>query len=332
MDSYDDTLKIDHSATDEKSTEFQFSKIDVYSLRISQYERTGTMYQGSVGYVNRTSTSSLTLNVDVKISNGPWTRAAYLTWNGRSWNGSAAMQGASTSGSVVYFPDNVTDYRTSFTTTNGAVEYDVRPTVKLKASAKNISRAKSLFANSDAPDTIVQNEVWMEAFDRNKRLLATNDYGAQDKIQGASMAAQMTKTVSAVSDSDKQRTALKYSAKVNLQTNIDELDMYKQVLAMSNNMSAETGGTFYDLLPVGVKADLETLSVSSGDSISSKRIIPNYRGSNRDMMIVNVKHAPSYKMTSTLGRRGYSDTVMLNFMAYYSFDSAKNVANRMTSA
>lgn len=331
MDSYDDTIKIDHAAADEKSTEFSFSKIDVYSLRISQYERTGTMYEGKVGYINRTSSSSLTLNVDVRVSDGPWTRAAYLTWDGRKWSGTASMDGVSTSGSVVCFPDNVTDYKTSFSTTNGAVEYDVRPTVKVKASAKNIQRAQTLFANSDAPDTIVQNEVWMEAFDRNKVLLATNDYGAQDKIQGASMAARLTKTATAVNEPSKQRVALNYSAKVNLQTNIEELDMYKQILSMQNNMSYETGGTFYDLLPTGIKADLGTLSVSSGDSIVYRQLVPNWRGSNRDMLIVKVEHNPSYKMTSTLGRRGYSDTVSLNFMAYCSFDSIKSIGTRMTN-
>lgn len=99
-------------------------------------------------------------------------------------------------------------------------------------------------------------------------------------------------------------------------------------------ITEQKNGTFYDLLPIGVYADLDTISVkgykTNVDIPSTSSIISNWRGTGRDMLIIRAtvgdENTNRYNITS----QTYSG-MQLTFTAYYDWDSISDYGNSLTN-
>jgi pilin isopeptide linkage protein/uncharacterized repeat protein (TIGR02543 family) len=88
----------------------------------------------------------------------------------------------------------------------------------------------------------------------------------------------------------------------------------------NGDITAETSGTWYDLLPKGASVDLSSVRLRSGDSIQDVRVIDNYKGSGRQLLVVKASLTPNattYKDPS--GTQFYEDRLTLSFDATYDF-------------
>ena len=99
-------------------------------------------------------------------------------------------------------------------------------------------------------------------------------------------------------------------------------------------ITEQKNGTFYDLLPLGVYADLETITVkgykNNIDIPSTASILTNWRGTGRDMLVIKASVADGgdnrYSTTST----AYSG-MQVAFTSYYDWDSISDYGNYLTN-
>lgn len=99
-------------------------------------------------------------------------------------------------------------------------------------------------------------------------------------------------------------------------------------------ITEQLDGTFYDLLPIGVYADLDSISVKGYNTNveipSTSSVINNWRGTGRDMLIINAKvpegNTNRYS-TSSVTNSG----MQLNFNAYYDWDSISDYGTSLTN-
>ena len=98
-------------------------------------------------------------------------------------------------------------------------------------------------------------------------------------------------------------------------------DSYKQAVN-AGAIQAETEGTFYDLLPLGVQVLTDTVKLRDDDTITSVQTIEDYKGSGRTMLVVKAKLTPqpTYNSYNTAaGLVGYCDKITLSFDAKYAW-------------
>ena len=99
-------------------------------------------------------------------------------------------------------------------------------------------------------------------------------------------------------------------------------------------ITEQKNGTFYDLLPIGVYANLDTISVkgykTGVDIPATSSIINNWRGTGRDMLIVKAKVAADQTNRYNSSTETYSG-MQLSFTAYYDWDSISDYGNSLTN-
>ena len=136
-------------------------------------------------------------------------------------------------------------------------------------------------------------------------------------------------------ENDQVKRQLKLHSKVTMtqQTNILEQAEYWDARAEGLIPSTETG-TWYDLLPLGVLPDVNSVKLSSGDKIIDVYTVENYKESGRVLLVVKADVAPHvsytnswdpnpYKSDITYPKEGYKDVHTLEFDAYYAWDEAR---------
>ena len=114
---------------------------------------------------------------------------------------------------------------------------------------------------------------------------------------------------------------LHFNAEIAEQSSVTDKVTWQTALD-NGDITAETSGTWYDLLPQGASVDLSSVKLRSGDSIQDVRVIDNYKGSGRQLLVVKAALTPvatTYKDPS--GVQFYEDKLTLSFDATYAFAS-----------
>ena len=314
--------------------EFKSVRVDKPSMLLyKKFSQTGPGYTGSsltsqtiqggtYGYTNDADPASIpVLYVYGKAEGGDWVRCATLDWSSGSLKASAE-NGATVSGSTVGFPAGTVDYKIELSTMRDGIFLWAYPTMTLKATDAVKSQVEALYANTDQPTTKTSNTVMLEATGENGGTFASLPSTGRDKLDGASLAVTQDKKARYESDPGEACVNIHYTTTVSEQSNLTDLDSYSKAVA-AGVIQAETEGTFYDLLPMGVQVLTDSVSLRSDDAITSVQAIEDYKGSGRTMLIVKAKLTPrpSFEGRGVGNLTGYCDKITLSFDAKYAWTS-----------
>lgn len=350
-----------NSTTPLTSENFEFSSMKVdkpvmYDYRLFDADGRGwtenaegsiaetTVPAGSYGYKATDDMSNQPLIVIEGSVNGSsaYTKFGEIQWKADGTVYTKGFNGASWSGTTLTFPANVTDTRQTAETCGHGIVYMVHPTVKIKANAATIAQARSLFDNSDSPSTYVRNEAKAHALVRQYHYegqvlvegwRSTDDVvqGGDDTLRGAasgvSLSAETTVREPSTSGNPTKDYLFNYIVQLNNQSNITDLGAYNEAVEQGY-ISQEMSGSWFCLLPPGVhyyKASY--VGKRSGDRIVNQTVVENWRGSGRDMLIVDMSQtpAPRYYMATDylMGKSGYADRPYISFLASMSVEDVE---------
>ena len=110
-----------------------------------------------------------------------------------------------------------------------------------------------------------------------------------------------------------------YSAGVKLQSFIPSQTTYEEELRLGT-IPYITKGIWYDLLPQAAKVDASTITVRAGDAVTRTYQVPNYNGSGRTLLVVEVDLAPQpteYKRSEDSLLSYFEDTPTIEFDVRY---------------
>ena len=316
--------------------DFEFKSVRVNKpsmLLYKKFSQTGPGYTGSsltsqtiqggtYGYADDADPSSIpVLYVYGKAEGGDWVRCATLDWSSGSLKASAE-NGATVSGTTVGFPAGTVDYKIELSTMRDGIFLWAYPTMTLKATDAVKSQVEALYANTDQPTTKTSNTVTLEATGENGSTFASFSATGRDKLDGASLAVMQDKEARYESDPGEACVNIHYTTTVYEQSNLTDSDSYNQAVA-AGVIQAETEGTFYDLLPMGVQVLTDSVRLRSDDTITSVQAIEDYKGSGRTMLIVKAKLTPqpSFEGRGVGSLTGYCDKITLSFDAKYAWTS-----------
>ena len=314
--------------------EFKSVRVDKPSMLLyKKFSQTGPGYTGSsltsqtiqggtYGYADDADPSSIpVLYVYGKAEGGDWVRCATLDWSSGSLKASAEND-ATVSGSTVGFPAGTVDYKIELSTMRDGIFLWAYPTMTLKATDAVKSQVEALYANTDQPTTKTSNTVKLEATGENGSTFASFPATGRDKLDGASLAVMQDKEARYESDPGEACVNIHYTTTVYEQSNLTDSNSYSQAVA-AGVIQAETEGTFYDLLPMGVQVLTDSVRLRSDDTITSVQAIEDYKGSGRTMLIVKAKLTPqpSFEGRGVGSLTGYCDKITLSFDAKYAWTS-----------
>ena len=332
----DDETHFNFNKEELTASGFEFKSVSVDKpsmLLYKKFSQTGNGYTGdktysqtiqggTYGYVRDDDPANIpVLYVYSKTEGGNWVRSATLDWTSGTLKASAE-NGASVSDSTVAFPAGTVDYKIELSTMRDGIFLSAKPTMTLKATDAVKSQVEELYANSDQPSTKASNKVTLEAESEDGAAFANMSSVGSDKLDGASLAVTQEKKATYESYPGEASVNIHYATTVSEQSNLTDLDSYNQAVA-SGVLQAETEGTFYDLLPMGVQVLTDTVALRSDDTITSVQTIEDYKGSGRTMLVVKAKLTPkpTFERYGAASLSGYCDKITLSFDAKYAWTS-----------
>ena len=331
----DDETHFNFNNEDLTADDFEFKSVRVKKPSMLVYKKfaqsgpgyTGnalysqTIQGGNYGYADDPDPANIpVLYVYGKEEGGNWVRFASLDWTSGSLK-SSAENGASVSSDTVVFPAGTVDYKIELSTKCDGIFLSAYPTMTLKATDAVKSQVEQLYANSDRPTTKTSNKVTLEVTNEDGSSFANMSAIGRDKLDGASLAVAQVKNAKYESDPGEACVNIHYTTTVSEQSNLTDPDSYKQAVE-AGVIQAETEGTFYDLLPLGVQVLTDTVRLRADDTITSVQTIEDYKGSGRTMLVVKAKLTPQlyYEgVNPVAGLIGYCDKITLSFDAKYAW-------------
>lgn len=266
--------------------------------------------------------------------------------------------GATVSGTTVTFPDHVFKVKTVMTlpavidqasidSRIDGVRMEYRIGVRLNGKSELIrERLEAIFEKNDYGMCSLENFAVLNTFDADDQLLGSLMKNSKAWLHGRNhrVAVRQEKSFR-VTENDLIKRELKVHSTVTMtqQSNILENTEYWEARRDGLIPSTESG-TWYDLLPLGILPDVDSVRLTNGDRITDAYTIPNYKDSGRVMLVVKADVEPHVSYTSksssnpyyndiTYPKEGYKDVHTLEFDAYYAWDEArlyglgKNVRN-----
>ena len=233
---------------------------------------------------------------------------------------------------VINLPAGTVNFRTTVTSHNAAINYDVRPVITLKNTDALKEIVQNKFAASTNPRMSVYNSAVMNIdYTESEEDVFEMSSNGYDSLRGYTTDVWVTPSKKAKQlyvDYENNRVKINFETKIYEETKIPELSIYNEAVS-SKRLLHETSGIFRDLLPLGISPILESIKLRSGDSIKDVYTIENYNDSGRTLLVVeaNLKVAPeSYSYGDTYY---YRDVPRLSFDAWYDFDSIKDYGDRI---
>ena len=268
--------------------------------------------------------------------NGGWEEYATASWKTGSVKITLA-NGDIVSGAIVDLPSDTENFRTQVTVQNtldenlsnvisqAAIDYDVRPVIKLYNTDAVKALVTAGFEATHTPSMYVYNGVNMKAYDSNNAEIVSIDKEGYDVLRGytTDVTVYPSKTVrQTLKDADyvNRQVTLHYSAKVEERSVINDKKTYEQAVE-DGRLAAETHGFWYDLLPRGVTPDISSVTLRSGDKLLSVRTEENYKNSGRTLLIVEVELKPTPVRYRSGDMYYYEDVPSISFDAWYAFDA-----------
>ena len=333
METVDNTVKL--GGTELSEEDYRIKSIRLAKPRIAKFAKLhpSTVYE-EWEYETKNDDSAIPqIKYYGKTSSGDYTLYGAADFTLGSVN-IQTSNGATTDGSNLILPEgsNIVDIKVECETKEHAVYYTFYPTIELKPSTKVkgiLSAAKEV---SDKPEVTLTNSVEYNVYNTNKirntngKLTTIHDTG-KNKLLGYSDAVRLDKSTSYRNDVVNRVVNVSYTVTMNYDTNLVDLEDIQDAI-VDGVMSEEKVATWYDLLPPGVTPNLQSIRGRSGDKVTGVQLKENYKGTGRDLIIVNMELTPDYKYKqkkyNLMNYDGYSDMPRLRFDAVYSWESLGN--------
>lgn len=243
----------------------------------------------------------------------------------------------SSDGSEIIFPkeDNITKYKVVLKTTMSGVEWVHYPSIHFKNSEKMEKIIDKLYNESPVAEVDVNNEVKMTVLTgKDEKVTSTSTDKGFNRLDGIMTGAKTNKTLEYQNNVESKRVDLKYYLATTIQTNITSKKDLEYAIS-TGGYKPEKIATFYDLLPEEVKVDEKSIETEPGAQVLYSKIIENYKNSGRDLLVVQVKREPDYRiekdLKSIIGQEGYKDTPYIRFDATYSWRSVEDLGRNITN-
>ena len=238
-------------------------------------------------------------------------------------------------GQELHFPDNVTGIKQEYPTTHEMVYLSEAAYIKLKPSTQIKSLIESLFNQNEYAVLGLQNTAKNYAINKEGNEIRTNTKPATAYLHGKQFkVAGLLNKIFEFDDNDVINRRIKIYSQITMtqQSNIDSRSFYDTVRA-SGELPDSKHGFYYDLLPYHVEPDLDSVTAENG-TIVNKRIIEDWQGSGRTMLIVEVEHTDQIsfydegmhdfeEMPASFPSDAYRNQHSINFYCYYSWDDAQ---------
>ncbi|OFK25292.1 hypothetical protein [Olsenella sp. HMSC062G07] len=310
------------------------------------YDEGGRQIHGGSYGIGYTDDADLTHSPDFVVQaqvGGAWKDVAAVSWKTGSvfYADGSAQSFTPRSGVTVSLPAGTTSWRYGADVNIAGIrEAVVHPKVKLHPTSEVRRLAQDQIADSTSPAAFLRNTQSATATQGDEILFQQEDAGADElrgydvKIAAVPSKDAMTDPNSDVNYEDSNVT-LHYSAKVELQSDIADKDAYESAVA-NGDISSQTSGVWYDLLPKGVVPNLSTIDVtrrevrgsevSSADGVKSVRTIDNYKGTGRTLLVVGVSLVPTAQayLPGNSYTYMYEDVPQIRFDATYSFNDSSD--------
>lgn len=317
----------------DKDASLTSADLTVNSLRLrvpTMYSFTGTPVSG-YDYVKNTSITAPKATISM-MKDDTWLTAGVATYTNRTVSIAANTDnGASASGSTLYFPSGVTQWKVTYSSkdssdmANTAGEaWAAVANVTLKPTDKVLERVTAIMnASTQGYGYLVNNARMRLTFHRDNEVSYSDEWN-QNYSQALASAAQwasMDKTGEQKSrDANRQLLTVHYALEQNLRTNIEDRLVAKQVMG-NGTLPSDTSGRFYDLLPRGMEVVTSTISTSGGD-VSSVQVVDDWKGTGRQMLIVGVQGQRSWEHEYYSDQDNYFRRI--EFDANYTYSDAKS--------
>ncbi len=270
------------------------------------------------------------------LRGGAWETYAAADWTGGSLKVTLA-DGSVQTDPVVAVPSDTENVRTVVVMKNegpdveanlayqAAIDYDIRPVVKLLNTEALRQLGEELFANSNLPEAYVYNYANMTATqDDTDALLVSIDKSGYDCIRGYTTDTAVypkktsKQTISDV-DYETRQIRIHYEAQVEERSVINDKVTYETAIA-DGRLIAETAGVWRDLLPKGVTPIKDSIEVREGDQVLAVNTYENYKQSGRTLLEVEVALTPVPERYRQGDMYYYEDVPRISFDALYGLD------------
>lgn len=269
---------------------------DGYALRVHRSNNEMCEYSydkaGSFNYVAYTGESPW-MEIWIKKAEGKWELYDSFRWKMpgtgiESKNGKVSFSNAA----VVSFDDDVIEWRIDVPNKIAGTSFMVTPTYTLHSNNEKMSEVinnkinsgrstiSMTFSNSASSNV-------MSAADAS--ILSTHAMSASHTLKASTYAAKLSKTASLKYNSTYNLMEADFSLKSAIFSKSTSNDFaLLRSLGVVSNMST---GTFYDLLPYGVSlVEGSVQPLGTKTNITNISVKPNWNGTGRSMVIVNVSH------------------------------------------
>ena len=289
----------------------------------------GNINKPLFGYARESDSNLPLVDIYGRVSNGNWVKYGVVNYR----TGVAVItpsNGARVEGSVLRFPQNVTDFKTEVETTIAHYVHDIYEIVTIKPSSKILSQVDELYRSGLAPKTYLANHIKLDVYREGRHYGFINEYVGRNQLHGFAYGIKPEKTlVEYKNDTSKKKVDLTYELSGLIQTNLLTEDSVKRAVA-DGWYREQTEGVFYDLLPEGVLPITSSIEpVRDGDSVTSVKATENYKGSGRILLEIKMKLKPDYKYQyrgedSILHTKGFYDKPAVRFKARMSWLNLKS--------
>lgn len=325
----DEKLELDGKKLAPEDYEFsgiEFKKVTPYGYE--KFTEDGTSYlesdhgviygeveSGSWGYKALDIKEFPDLNVYAMDRNGSYVKCATVTYS----TGKPVIQtenGGTINGTRLTFPKGTIGYKVDAKTKLPAITWVMYPYVKIKPSTKIKAYLNKTYDSDKPASWELANTATMEVPDTGyKKNGFVNEFIGRDRIEKVNYGAKLRNRIEDVS-TDKDRsvnnTKLKFTSKGEISNNMLSMEDLKDAID-NGYILEEKSATWYNLLPEGVTPDLNSITLRNADRIEDVKVVPDYRGSGRTMLIVKAKLKPKYNQK----KEGFSDEPVIEFTGNY---------------
>ena len=323
-------VQVRHELVDESVTwygnvlgagDYEFRSVRLTVPRGMTWEQRGGIYSDYRWYGSTPVDSFL----EGRYAQGDWVRLADMSSLGIVTPRAA---GVSVSGSDVTLPSGIVGVRQVVETTYGKVEMEMSPTIAVLPTSQVLAPIEQQFSQVDYAMVPMSDYASLRV-SRSGLSLRTSEVSATSYLHGRNyrMAADLVKGFAYMgNDLTGRRIRLRSDLLFDQQSNIVYESDYETSID-DGTLPISGGGTFYDLLPVGVTADLGSASLSGG-VISDIWVVDNWRDSGRQMVIAKVRLDRSrmyalrsrYPSLASYPSQGYKEAHTLSFDCYLPWD------------
>lgn len=309
--------------------DFEFTRLEVLDSQMWRYA--GSIHSGW-DYEATNQVARPDIELYAKSGDAAdWVKYGTAKWGDDGFGALTIVpaNGAIANGRVLIFPVNakITDWKMNYSTNAAGIYTGVMPTMKLYSTDKTRAVAAELMANSDETGTDVRNTATMDVtqiLDGKTDNLDTITRSGVDRLSAAAQWANMSKSGHALplSNDDKARgrTRVRFDSTVTLRSNQTIRDNYDDVVS-SGIIASDTTGTFFDLLPKHMSLDATSVSAPG---VQSVKVVPNWRGSGRDMLIIKVKNSVTPTKIQAGNTSYWGQQHSISYDAMFSWDDMED--------